>query len=38
MGPGPLPFGGGYAEQPAGLMLALRHMAMVAAKLEKHRA
>ena len=35
MGSGHLPFSGGYAEQPAGLMQALRQMAAAAAKLDK---
>jgi hypothetical protein len=33
-GRGPLPFGGGYAEQPAGLMRCLHDMASVAATLD----
>ena len=37
MGSGPLPFSGGYAEQPSALMLALQHMAGCAAKLERRR-
>lgn len=32
-GAGPLPFAGGYAEQPAGLMAAFRYMAAADAKI-----
>ena len=34
---GTLPFSGGYAEQPAAVMAALRYMASCAAKLEQAR-
>jgi hypothetical protein len=37
-GAGPLPFGGGAAEQPAALMRCLYFMAAVAAELDRNAA
>jgi hypothetical protein len=37
MGSGPLPFSGGYAEQPSAVMVALGYMADCWARLEPKR-
>lgn len=34
-GPGPMPFSGGYAEQPAGLMDLFRHLEAIAQAVDK---
>jgi hypothetical protein len=36
-GMGPLPFAGGYAEQPCALMRAFRYMAAMSAKFDRKK-